>query len=85
MEIEPAIIGLEWIGMVEKLEGDVARRSYKDGSQAQLTLVIGDKGATKPYFEKLCENLSFLIFTKGIALCSPWQSGSRKNRALLKG
>ena len=41
MEIE-----LEWIEMVEKLVGEVSRKSYKDGSQAQLTLVIRDKGAT---------------------------------------
>ena len=34
--------------MVKKLMGEVARRSYKDGSQAQMTLVIRDKGATKP-------------------------------------
>ena len=71
MEIEPAFIGLQWIGMVEKLMGEVARRSYKDGSQAQLTLVIKDKGATKPFFEKLHENLSFSLFTKGTSLCSP--------------
>ena len=71
MEIEPDFIGLEWIGMVEKLVGDVARRSYKDGSRSQLTLVIRDKGATKPSFEKLRESLSFSLFTKGTALFSP--------------
>ena len=74
MEIEPTFIGLEWIGMVEKLMSEVARRSYKDGSWAQLTLVIRDKGAMKDSFEKLCENLSFSHFTKGTASCSPWQS-----------
>ena len=71
MEIEPTFIVLEWIGMVDKLVGEVARRSYKDRSRAQLTLVIRDKGATKPSFEKLHENLSFSLFTKGTALCSP--------------
>ena len=71
MEIEPAFIGLEWIGMVEKLVGAVARRSYKVGFRAQLTLVIRDKGAMKPSFKKLCENLSFSLFTKVTALCSP--------------
>ena len=71
MEIEPAFIGLEWIGMIEKLTGEVARRSYKDGSRAQLTLVIRDKGATKPSFENLRENLSFSLFIKGTASCSP--------------
>ena len=65
MENELDFIGLEWIEMVEKLVGVVARRSYKDGSRAQLTLVIKDKGATKPSFEKLHENLSFSLFTKG--------------------
>ena len=67
MEIEPAFIGLEWIGMVEKLMGEVARRSYKGGSRAQLTLVIRDEGATKPILKKLHENLSFSLFTKGTA------------------
>ena len=62
MENEPAFIGLEWIEMVEKLVGEVARRSYKDGSRAQLALLIRDKGATKPSFEKLRENLSFFTF-----------------------
>ena len=65
MEIEPSFIGLRWIGMVEKFMGEVARRSYKVGSRAQLTLVIRDKGAMKPYFEKLRENLSFSHFYQG--------------------
>ena len=68
MKIEPAFIVLEWIGMVEKLVGEVARRSYKDGSQAQLALMIKDKGATKPSFEKLRETLSFSLFTTGTTL-----------------
>ena len=72
MEIEPAFIGLESIEMVEKLVGEVARRSYKDGSRAQLALVIRDKGATKPSFEKLHEDLSFSLFTKGTTSFSPW-------------
>ena len=71
MENEHAFIGLEWIEMVDKLVGEVARRSYKDGSRAQLILVIRDKGATKPSFEKLHENLSFSLFTKGTTSCSP--------------
>ena len=71
MGIQFAFIGLQWIGMVEKLMGEVARRSYKDGSRAQLTQVIRDKGATNPSFEKLRENLSFSLFTKGTASCSP--------------
>ena len=61
--------------MVEKMMGGVDRRSYKDGSQAQLALVIRDKGATKPSFEKLRENLSFSLFTKGITSSSLRQSG----------
>ena len=65
MENEHVFIGLEWIEMVEKLVGEVARRSYKDGSRAQLNLVIRDKGATKPSFEKLRENLSFFTFYQG--------------------
>ena len=62
MEYEPAFIGLGWIEMVEKLVGEVDRRSPKDGSRAQLALVNRDKGATKPFFEKLRENFSFFHF-----------------------
>ena len=67
---EPAFIGLGRIGMVDEMVGEVDRRSYKDGTRAQLTLVIRDKGATKPSFEKFCENLSFSPFTKGTTSCS---------------
>ena len=63
--------------MVEKLVSEVARRSYKDGSRAQLALVIKDKGATKPYFKKLHENLSFSLFTKGTASFSLRHSGGK--------
>ena len=65
MENEPAFIGLGWIEMVEKLVGEVDRRSPKDGSQAQPSLVSRDKGAMKPSFEKLCENLSIFTFYQG--------------------
>ena len=51
--------------MIEKMVGEVDRRSYKDGSRAQLTLVIRDKGVTKPSFKKLRENLSFFTFYQG--------------------
>ena len=71
MDIEPAFIGLEWIEMVEKLVGEVARRSYKDGYRAQLIQVIRDKGAMNPSFEKLSQNLSFSLFTKGTSSCLP--------------
>ena len=67
MEYEPNFIGLEWIEMVEKLMGEVDRRSPKDGSRAELALASRYKGATKPSFKKLHENLSFSHFTKGIA------------------
>ena len=50
MENEPAFIGLEWIEMVDKLVRKVDRRSYKDGSRAQLALVSRDKGAMNPSF-----------------------------------
>ena len=65
MENEPAFIGLEWIDMVEKLVGEVARRSYKDGSRAQMALVIKDKGSRKPSFEKLRVNLPSFTFYQG--------------------
>ena len=64
--------------MVEKWVGEVAKRSYKDGSRAQLDLVIRDKGAMKPYFNNLHENLSFSLFTKGTASSSLRQSGDRE-------
>ena len=70
MDIEPDFISLEWIGMVEKLVGEMPRRSYNDGSRAQLTQVIRDKGATKPSFKKLHENLS-LIFSNRTSPYSP--------------
>ena len=65
MEYEPTFIGLGWIEMVEKLMGQVDRKSPKDGSRAQQALVSRDKGATKPSFEKLHENLSFFTFYQG--------------------
>ena len=63
--------------MVEKIVGEVDRRSYKDGSRAQMALVIRDKGAMKPSFEKLHENLSFSLFTKGTASFSLRHSGGK--------
>ena len=51
--------------MVDKLVGEVDRIFPKDGSRAQLALVSRDKGATKPSFEKLHENLSFFTFYQG--------------------
>ena len=65
MEYEASFIGLGWIDMVEKLVGEVERRSYQDGYQAQVVLRCRDKGATKPSFEKLHGILSFSLFTKG--------------------
>ena len=77
MEIGLAFIGLEWIGMVKKLVGEVATRSYKHGSWVQLALVIRDRGATKPSFKKLPENLSFSLFTTGTTSSSLRQSGDK--------
>ena len=51
--------------MVEKLVGEVDRRSLKDGSQSQLALVSRDKGSMKPSFKKLRENLSFFTLYQG--------------------
>ena len=64
---EPDFIGLGRIGMVEKMMGEVDRRSYKNGSQSQVVLGCRDKGAMKPSFEKLHGILSFSLFTKGTA------------------
>ena len=40
--------------------------------------MIRDKGATRPSFEKLRENLSFSLFTKGTTSSSLRQSGDRE-------
>ena len=42
MEYELVFIGLKEIGMVEKLVGEVAMRSSKEGFRAQLTQVSRD-------------------------------------------
>ena len=85
MENEPTFIGLEWIEMVEKLVGEVARRSYKDGSQAQLALVIRDKGATKPSFKKLHKNLSFSLLPRAPLFTHHDRVVIGKNNTLIKG
>ena len=54
-----AFIRLERIGMVEKIVGEVDRRSQKDGSRVQVVFRCRDKGAMKPSFEKLRGNLFF--------------------------
>ena len=44
MEYELIFIGLKWIGMVDRLVGEVAIRSYKvEGSRPQPTQVSRDK------------------------------------------
>ena len=43
MGIEPTLIGLQWIEMVEIWVDKVDRRSPKDGSQGQLTQLNRDK------------------------------------------
>ena len=50
MENEPAFIGLGWIEMVEKLVGEVDRRSLKAISQVQVAQVNRDKGTMKVFF-----------------------------------
>ena len=45
--------------MVEKMMGDVDKRSQKDGSRVQVVLKCRDKGAMKHSFKKLCGDLSF--------------------------
>ena len=56
----------------EKLVGEVARISYKDGSRAQLTLMIRNKGATKSSFKKLREILSFYQGNRSLFTMKEW-------------
>ena len=58
------------------------RISQKDGSRVQVVLRCTDKGATKPSFEKLCGNLSFLLFTKGTTFAHYDRVVTGQNRAL---
>ena len=43
MGYELVFIGLKWIWIVERLVGEVAKRSYKEGSQDQPNQVSRDK------------------------------------------
>ena len=64
MEYELVFIGLKGIVMVQKLVGEVAMRSSKEGFRAQLTQVSMDK----VIHEALVQETSFFsLFTKGTA------------------
>ena len=47
--------------------GEVALRSYQEGSRAQLTHIDRDKGGHEAQVLEASINLLFSIFTKGIA------------------
>ena len=53
--------------MVERIVGEVALRSYDEGSQAQLTHNDKDKGGHEARDLEASRNFSFSHFTQGIA------------------
>ena len=56
----------QWIGIVERMVGEVSLRSYHGGSQAQLTHNDRDKeGHEAHVLEALRILFFFSIFTKG--------------------
>ena len=55
----------QWIGIVERIVGEVALRSYQEGYQLQLTHIDRDKGGHKAQVIEALRLFSFSIFTKG--------------------
>ena len=53
--------------MVERLVGEVAIRSYQEGSQLQPTQIDTDNVGHKAYVLEASRILFFSIFTKGTA------------------
>ena len=65
--------------MVERLVGELAKISYKEGSRAQPTQVSRDKAIHEAFDLEASWSLFFSPFTKGIAYIPLWQSGVGKN------
>ena len=55
--------------------GEVAIRSYQEGSRLQLTHIDKDKGGHEADVLEASTIFSFSIFTKGTDFLSLWQSG----------
>ena len=68
-----------WIGIVEIIVGEVALRSYQEGSLAQLTHIDRDKGGHEAHDLEASRNFSFSHFAKGTAFVPLWQSGLGEN------
>ena len=51
--------------VVERIVGEVAPRSYQEGSQAQLTHIDRDKGGHEAHDLEALRNFSFFHFTQG--------------------
>ena len=51
--------------MVERLVGEVATRSHKEGSRGQLTHIDRDKGGHEDQVLEASRNLYFSHFTQG--------------------
>ena len=64
---ELVFIGLKWIGIVERIMGKVAIRSYQEGSRLQPTQIHRDKGGHEAHVLEASRNLFFSNFTKGTA------------------
>ena len=69
----------QWIGIVERIMGEVAIRSYQEGSRLQLIQIDRDKGGHEAQVLEASRILSFSIFTKGITFVPLWQSCLTEN------
>ena len=55
------------MGIVERIVGEVALRSYQEGSRLQLTQIDRDKGGHEAHVLEALRIFSFSNFTKGTA------------------
>ena len=64
---ELVFIRLKWVGIVERIVGEVAIRSYDRGFRAQPTHNDRDKGGDEAHDLEASRNFSFSHFTEGTA------------------
>ena len=64
MGYELVFIGLKWIWIVERMVGEVAIRSYQEGSRLQPTQIDRDNVGHEAYILEASIILFFSIFTK---------------------
>ena len=55
----------QWIGIVERIMGEMAIRSYQEVSRLQPTQIDRDEGGHGAYVLESLRILFFSIFTKG--------------------